>query len=186
MTYHEWGDEDFDWEALNKVVGIFYIFLPQLGRMTCHPKEKYGTLRLDFLSMWDGSLYNLIKPQDLCIRKFPPFWTFWYFKNKTLSEIHKYLRNSRLVKLYTNIIDRIIKFTYFKIDRKYIVPLLHKLKIIKLMRGYQRFIFNLITWYCVTKYSHIKNEIMWESYFDELLYSWLKKKVNFKNEWSFL
>lgn len=57
---HYWGDEDFDWAALNKAEKIIR-FWAKIGRIGMHTKEKYGTLRASTY-FWDGSLHSLIYP----------------------------------------------------------------------------------------------------------------------------
>lgn len=43
---HIWGDEDFDWEALNEAADYIQNRCRQFARMGIWTKEKYGTLRV--------------------------------------------------------------------------------------------------------------------------------------------
>lgn len=45
-THHIWGDEDFDWSALNDACWYLERRCRQFGRMGVWVKEKYGTLRV--------------------------------------------------------------------------------------------------------------------------------------------
>ena len=45
MTYHVWGDEDFDWEALDKAIDQGTWLMEKLGRIGVHSKEKWGSIR---------------------------------------------------------------------------------------------------------------------------------------------
>ena len=43
--HHEWGDEDFDWDALYKAERFIVIWMRRTTGMWIPIKEKYGTLR---------------------------------------------------------------------------------------------------------------------------------------------
>lgn len=62
MTVHYWGSEDFDWEALNKAMDYITKESIAIGLVPIM-KEKYGTIRYEFHSLWkrelDGSLTDL-------------------------------------------------------------------------------------------------------------------------------
>lgn len=57
---HQWGDEDFDWKALDGAINIIYKTM-NFFRIGCHIKEKYGTIRTS-VYFWDGDLHSLIYP----------------------------------------------------------------------------------------------------------------------------
>ena len=42
---HSWGDEDFDWKALNGAIDEIYYWGKKVGRIGGDLKEKYGTVR---------------------------------------------------------------------------------------------------------------------------------------------
>lgn len=44
--YHEWGDTDFDWDALNEASWYLHKRCRQFARLGIWTKEKYGTLRV--------------------------------------------------------------------------------------------------------------------------------------------
>ena len=76
MTNHYWGDKDFDWESLNNAINDITKDLRK-ARIRVHSKEKYGTARFEFVSFWDGGLYNLLWPQCIWIK--PGIRHFIYF-----------------------------------------------------------------------------------------------------------
>lgn len=60
MSDHRWGDEDFDWEALEDCQRIIYKYHKR-GFLSSLCKEKYGTLRW-YVSFGCLSLQTLIYP----------------------------------------------------------------------------------------------------------------------------
>ena len=50
--YHEWGDEDFDWKALDAAGYYLERRVMQFARMGIWTKEKYGTLRVSTTCAW--------------------------------------------------------------------------------------------------------------------------------------
>lgn len=44
--HHEWGDEDFDWKALNDAAFYIQNRCRKFARLGVWTKEKYGTLRI--------------------------------------------------------------------------------------------------------------------------------------------
>lgn len=59
--WHEWGDDSFDWAALNESINYIMKTWKKWGRIGTHGKEKYGTFR-DHPYFWDGSIWQLCKP----------------------------------------------------------------------------------------------------------------------------
>lgn len=59
-NYHEWGDKDFDWEALGEAERLVRRVLRGF-RIGCSTKEKYGTLRCSVYP-FVGSLHSLLYP----------------------------------------------------------------------------------------------------------------------------
>ena len=47
MSYHTWGEEDFDWKALQEADWYLSKRCRQFARLGIWTKEKYGTLRVD-------------------------------------------------------------------------------------------------------------------------------------------
>lgn len=45
MTYHEWGDEDFDWEGLGDAEIFIRDLSIRFARLSIGTKEKYGSIR---------------------------------------------------------------------------------------------------------------------------------------------
>lgn len=72
MTYHDWGDKDFDWEALNNAGEYISSYCMKRARLYIHWKEKYGTLRYQHLSSCIFNRYwpihTLINPGHLYYR----------------------------------------------------------------------------------------------------------------------
>jgi hypothetical protein len=162
---HYWGDEDFDWDSLNKVIDLFYTYLPLLGRICVHPKEKYGTLRLDFFHFLssDTAFHSLIWPQYLCSR----YTSKWRWKVKVNLPGFE---------------DYYIPWSLW-VDRYIFTEILVKTRLIKVFWAYQRLIFNIVTVIAVKKYKHIKDEILHELEFDDLLYKFVKKSIGYKSNW---
>lgn len=95
--YHEWGDKDFDWKALNEACGFFQRNLQRWARLFCLTKEKYGTLRLEWfdfglhgvlglinprIMMWRGSNWVYITNDKITAitRKIGLSWLFWQYQ----------------------------------------------------------------------------------------------------------
>lgn len=51
MSSHCWGDEDFDWKALNDAMSLIHK-IGKLGFLSIWMKEKYGTIRYEFTCFW--------------------------------------------------------------------------------------------------------------------------------------
>lgn len=148
-NYHQWGDKDFDWDAMEHCLHYFYIGLVKFGRMDVRLKEKYGTLRVD------GSLGSRITLSQLI---WPGYCYLQYTKSKFYHQI-------------------------FYIDETIIPAIFKYTGLGKLMFKYQKLVWNVTTLYCVNKYPHITEEITDDFWFDDMLYSWVKKKINYKCNW---
>jgi hypothetical protein len=61
VPHHYWGDEDFDWKALDNAIYQGTRLMKVLGRVGVHSKEKYGTARWS-LYLCDGTLHSLTHP----------------------------------------------------------------------------------------------------------------------------
>ena len=61
MPYHQWGDEDFDWEALNEAMDYIGRFCGRWARLVVLMKEKYGTIRYEFIYLWDWSRFKWVR-----------------------------------------------------------------------------------------------------------------------------
>lgn len=73
--YHEWGDEDFDWDSLNKALSLGTRMMKTLGRIGVHSKEKFGSCRWS-LYLFDGHLHSLTHP-GYVYSQYPKWlWTF--------------------------------------------------------------------------------------------------------------
>ena len=67
MPYHEWGDESFDWSALNNAITYIDKTCTRYGRIGIHSKEKFGTHRCSGY-LFDGTLHSLLYPGYVCNR----------------------------------------------------------------------------------------------------------------------
>lgn len=61
MTYHEWGDDDVDWEAINAATDYLPMYMRRWGRIFSHGKEKYGTVRVSAV-LGHISLHGILWP----------------------------------------------------------------------------------------------------------------------------
>lgn len=66
--------------------------------------------------------------------------------------------------------------TWFRrIDQFIITPIAVRIGLCRVITAYQRLVLNIITFIAVKKWPHIKNEILGDWDFDNLLYYWTKK-----------
>lgn len=49
MATHFWGDKDFDWEGLNKVMRYIYNYVYKRSLVRVSMKEKFGTIRYEWI-----------------------------------------------------------------------------------------------------------------------------------------
>lgn len=61
MPYHDWSDDSFDWDSLNKAISLIWSICTRYGRIGIHSKEKFGTHRCSSY-LFDGTLHSLVKP----------------------------------------------------------------------------------------------------------------------------
>ncbi len=61
MVYHEWGEENVDWEGINDCCNILHNICTRWGRFGGQTKEKYGTVRF-YAHMGWLSLHSLVYP----------------------------------------------------------------------------------------------------------------------------
>lgn len=76
MSSHEWGDKDFDWNALGESITYCMRFWKKWGRIGSHGKEKYGTFR-HHVYFWDCTIWGLFWPGWVWIGN--GFWYYLYF-----------------------------------------------------------------------------------------------------------
>ena len=126
---HNWGDDSFDWNALNKAIEIIWWWSTKIGRFGGQIKEKYGTLRF-YAFFSDGTLYSVCKPG--------------YYYYRWPHQVHKF-------DLY--VIRRITNF----------------LGIRWLITRWQYFIYNLAYQRAIKKYPHIREEILQNADYLELI-----------------
>ncbi len=64
---HDWSDETVDWAGIDNAANYISNYLKRWGRITAHGKEKYGTVRIDFLYFGYG-LHQIIWPGCLMLQ----------------------------------------------------------------------------------------------------------------------
>jgi hypothetical protein len=93
--YHEWGDEDFDWDSLYKAERFIWIWLKRLTGAHLMLKEKYGTLRYSF--MFGSSKIESIKNIQIrlgnCLFPFIIFIACWRWPNVAQEILNDLLPN---------------------------------------------------------------------------------------------
>lgn len=162
MASHYWGDEDFDWNALNHCVHLYDHVLKKYGRMCVYTKEKYGTMRLEYLGMgWDG-IYGFLNPGHLIFR-----WKSVRISRTRIIGDMAFESKVDLLYVFNEVTANLARYT----------------GISWLIQKYQMFLFNMLTLYCVKKYPHIKDEIMDEYEFNTFLYAWVKRATNYVCGW---
>lgn len=83
---HRWGDEDFDWKALDSAITDLHFFATRIGRLGGQMKEKYGTLRF-YAQFSSLTLHNLIYPSYV-YSQFPKW--LWIFDLRVVYQITRY------------------------------------------------------------------------------------------------
>jgi len=67
---HTWGEEDFDWEGLDKAVSFIHANLLRFGRIEVRQsKEKFGTARI-YCSLGFSQLHSITHPGH-CYNRYP-------------------------------------------------------------------------------------------------------------------
>lgn len=70
MTYHYWGDKDFDWKGLDWCVNYLHTNLIKWGRVNVQQtKEKFGTLCC-YLSLGWNQFHSITHPGH-CYSRYP-------------------------------------------------------------------------------------------------------------------
>ena len=163
---HYWGDGDFDWGGLNECT---YWFPKQLHRYarfnltSC--KEKYGTMRLEFVGMCHRGLYGLIFPGRLQ----------WQPKCPTIRR-----KGSKIGNVQLDDYDADLCY----IINDYLELISRKIGLSYLFWQYQKFVFNMATLRAFFKWPHLIKEITNDYEFQTWLYNWVKFKIGFKDRWT--
>ena len=58
---HDWEDNTVDWKGIWAAADFLQSYCRRWGRIFCHGKEKYGTIRLSVSMGWE-SLHGLVYP----------------------------------------------------------------------------------------------------------------------------
>ena len=140
---HIWGDEDFDWEGLNDAGSFIHQYCMSRARLCIHWKEKYGTLRYEYL---DSCLFSDHTPIHSILK---PGRLFLHYNKINIKHI---------IKLKDRILFRIGK-AIMNIERP-IGILLQVLYISSLIRKYQLWIFRRAIFKAIEKWPHLEDEIL--------------------------
>ena len=84
MPYHEWGDEDFDWNSLYEAQSYIFDYVYKYSRCRVITKEKYGTIRYEYIFPPYGTLFYRSKLQRLWCRSF--LYRLWIKLGKKVLE----------------------------------------------------------------------------------------------------
>lgn len=93
---HVWGDEDFDWKALDESIEMVGSFMRFWGRIGVNSKEKFGCARI-YVTFWDGSLHGLLYP-GWCSSQFPKW--LWKFDLFCIGPFMRWTKIAHLVQRY--------------------------------------------------------------------------------------
>lgn len=78
MPTHFWGDKDFDWYSLNDAMRFIYKWTYRLSGLRVMMKEKYGTIRYEYVfGLWGGIYY---KPSKYNLLKNTRLGQYFYFR----------------------------------------------------------------------------------------------------------
>jgi len=115
MTYHEWGDKDFDWDALNEAAWYLQNRCRQFARMGIYTKEKYGTLRVSTTSAyWTyWPVHSLVYP-GYCYYQWPK-WMITYIEYP-LAKLFMAIGITKLVNKYQH---AVLKYFWKRAAKKW-------------------------------------------------------------------
>jgi len=68
MPYHDWGDEEFDWNSLYKAQSWFVKLYEKVAGKYPMTKEKYGTIRFEYTYLWIENEHHF-KMFKECVRR---------------------------------------------------------------------------------------------------------------------
>ena len=111
---HQWGDEWFKTNGndLYKAIDEFEDICIKYGGIKVYGKEKYGTYRDEYLSLWDGGLHYILFSSVVKIEN-----NFIYWKlDPVLKAIFKFTRILKLVQWYQ---ANVYNYAMQKICKKY-------------------------------------------------------------------
>lgn len=114
-NYHEWGDPDFDWKALDDAGWYIEKNCRRWARMGIWTKEKYGTLRIsDTCAYWSyWPIHEMFYPGYVYYR-----WPKWMIKwiEYPLAEVFMFLRITKLINRYQT---WVLKFFWRRAAKKW-------------------------------------------------------------------
>lgn len=114
-NYHQWGDTDFDWKALDDASYYIQDNCRRYARLGLWTKEKYGTLRIsDTCAYWNyWPIHSLFYPGHAYYR-----WNkrLIGWMEYPLAEVFMFLRITRLVNWYQK---AVLKFFWTRAAKKW-------------------------------------------------------------------
>ena len=115
-NYHEWGDEDFDWKALNEAAQYLEKYCKRWARLGIWTKEKYGTLRVSVTCayfMEYGFLHHIFYPGYCSYR-----WPRWFriYIDWPFGKVMRILGVVRLLQIYQH---AVLKFFWKRAAKKW-------------------------------------------------------------------
>lgn len=114
MTYHDWSEEEFDWNALDEAAFYLEDKCRKWGRVGIWTKEKYGTLRVSTTCALEYDfLHSVIYPGHAHIR-----WPNW-FRCYVDWPIGKVLRCLGVIKLINKYQTWILRYFWVKAASKW-------------------------------------------------------------------
>ncbi len=165
MAYHDWSEDDFDWHALNSACNFFSTNIPRYARLCLYTKEKYGTLRLECFGMGHRGIYGLLHPKAI----------YWNPKGPY------YLKKPSKAMAKLGLMPHMCSIWYTL--NQYSAAIAGFTKLSWLFWQYQRAVFNIVTVLAVKKWPHIQDEILDEPEFDDMLYGFVKRHLNYVSNW---
>lgn len=116
MASHLWGDEDFDWKALDEAMDYLYTNCRRYARLGLWIKEKYGTMRVSTTCAFftfDGPIHHIFYPGHAFYR-----WPKW-FRTYIDWPIGSFLDKIKVLKLLQWYQLKVLKFFWKRAAKKW-------------------------------------------------------------------
>lgn len=182
MTCHMWGDVDVDWNGINEAAEYIGRYCVTYGRIMCHTKEKYGTVRASTYFN-HISIQNVLYPAH-CFNRLPKWWRKLdrlvfdpYFKIYWNSKDKGFILPSQLSKTQKAILC--IPNLLLKVYHKLVLWLPNKL-----YYKYQFFIYNRAYQNAIKKWPHIAIEILEDADYSELIKNYDKLVEQYRTQYN--
>jgi hypothetical protein len=110
---HSWGDENFDWKALDLALDELYKWGVVWGRVGGQIKEKWGCARY-YANFSDGTLHSLLYPGSYRIQS-----PMWFYDNIDYKIIRPIIIYTGLIKVIHSYQRYFYRLAYKKAIKKY-------------------------------------------------------------------